>query len=311
MITVFISYSHKDEDLKERVLVHLHALKRERLIGVWHDRMLRPGEHLDRAIEAELAAAKLVLLLISPDFIYSDYCTEKEMKRAFIRARKGECKVVPIILRPCHWSRIPIDNTGRKLGEFVATPRNAVPVTRWPKGEDDALTDVVGQIRDLINDKTPMRARKTSRPRKRRRLARRHIGGPPKRVNHDVYLANAIWRVFLGTWDLPPHRERTPAGPKENQRFFDLVTKEFRQKAFDGELPIWGKRNKSDLIEAVPKEFWKDHRVAYLNVIRENPANLSVERVGSLQPSKEWREFMTNRSTVDAVWPKRLARRRH
>jgi len=277
--------------------------------------MLRPGEHLDHAVEAELEAAKLVLLLISPDFIYSDYCTEKEMKRAFIRARKGECKVVPVILRPCHWSRIPIDNTGRKLGEFVATPRNAVPVTRWPKGEDDALTDVVGQIRDLINDKTPMRARKTRRSptpqRTRRGRARRdvEVAGVLKRAKHDVWLADAIWRVFLGTWELPPHPERTPAGPKENQRFFDLVTKEFRQKAFDAELPIWAKRKNSDLIEAVPKEFWKDHRVSYLNVIREKPATLSVERVGSLQRSNEWHEFRTNRSAVDAIWPKKRWRR--
>jgi hypothetical protein len=67
MISAFISYAHADEKLKERFLVHLGALKRERLIDVWHDRMLRPGEHLDRAIEAELAAAHLVILLVSPD----------------------------------------------------------------------------------------------------------------------------------------------------------------------------------------------------------------------------------------------------
>ena len=73
MISVFISYAHADEKLKQRFLVHLDALKRERLIGIWHDQMLRPGEHLDRAIEAQLAAAKLVILLVSPDFISSDY----------------------------------------------------------------------------------------------------------------------------------------------------------------------------------------------------------------------------------------------
>src|SRR5262245_41355084 len=75
------------------------TLKRERLIGVCHDRMLRPGEHLDRAIEVELAAADLVILLVSPDFINSDYCTEREMQRAFARAKEGRCKVVPVILK--------------------------------------------------------------------------------------------------------------------------------------------------------------------------------------------------------------------
>jgi predicted nucleotide-binding protein len=110
MISVFISYAHADEKLKNRFLVHLGALKRERLIGVWHDRMLRPGDHLDKAIETELAAADLVILLVTPDFINSDYCTEKEMQRAFARAKDGRCKVIPVILKPSLWRDIPIDD---------------------------------------------------------------------------------------------------------------------------------------------------------------------------------------------------------
>jgi hypothetical protein len=107
----------------------------------------------------------------------------------------------------------------------------------------------------------------------------------------------------LGKWDLPSHAERAPKGDSENQRFYDLVTKEFRQAAFDGRLPIWAKRRGSDLWEAVPKEYWKDRRLAYLNVIREDPSTLSVEEEGSLRRSNEWREFMTSRSVVDALWP--------
>src|SRR5215216_4117785 len=103
MISAFISYAHVDEKLKDRFLVHLAALKRERLIGVWHDRMLKPGDHFDRAIEAELAAADLIILLVSPDFINSDYCTEKEMQRAFARAKDERCRVVAVILKPCLW----------------------------------------------------------------------------------------------------------------------------------------------------------------------------------------------------------------
>jgi hypothetical protein len=119
----------------------------------------------------------------------------------------------------------------------------------------------------------------------------------------DVWLADAIWRAFLGTWDLPSHEERAPEGESENQRFYDLATKEFRQVAFDGRLPTWAKRRNSDLWELVPKEFWKDYRISYLNVIREDPTKLSVEKEGSLRTSNEWREFMTSRSTVDTLWP--------
>jgi len=92
---------------------------------------------------------------------------------------------------------------------------------------------------------------------------------------------------FLRTWDLPSHGERAPQGLSENQRFYDLVTKTFRQVAFDGRVPI----SNSDLWQLVPNEFWKDHRIAYLNVIREDPTTLSVEKEGSLRPSNEWREF--------------------
>jgi TIR domain len=152
MISVFISYAHRDKKLKDRFLVHLGALKRERLIGIWHDQMLRPGEHLDKAIEAELAAADLVILLVSPDFINSDYCTEKEMRRAFARAKEGRGKVVHVILKPSLWQDIPIDDEGGRLGDFVALPHDGKPVTRSRHGQESALDSVVAGIRRLIKE---------------------------------------------------------------------------------------------------------------------------------------------------------------
>jgi TIR domain len=301
MISVFISYAHADEKLKDRFLVHLGALKRERLIGVWHDRMLRPGDHLDRAIEAELAAAKLVILLVSPDFINSDYCTEKEMQRAFARAKRGQCKVVAVILKPSRWREIPIDDEGGRLGDFVALPKDGKPVTR---NREKALDSVVASIRRLIEDQSAPGP--VALPPKRDDTSPAvDVMHPPthKSFERDVWLADAIWRAFLGTWDLPVHGEREPEGQSENQRFYDLVTKEFRQAAFDDRLPTWAKRSNSDLWEFVPKEFWKDHRISYLNVIREDPTKLSVEKEGSVRPSKEWREFMTSKRAVDAQWP--------
>lgn len=297
MTSVFISYAHADERLKERLLVHLAALSREGLMGVWHDRMLKPGEHLDTAIEAELAAADLVILLISPDFINSNYCTEKEMQRAFARAKEGQCKVAAVILKPCQWYNIPIDGGGR-LGDFLAIPRDGKPVTQWSH-RDAAWDSVVADIRDLITNggaagtvEQPQEKDAASSPVSTAVYGKR-----------NVWLSDAVWRAFLGTWDLPPHGERAPIGEKENQRFYDLVTKEFRQAAFDGQLPIWAKRSNSDLWEDVPEEYWKDHRISYLNVVREDPTKLSVEEAGSFKHSNEWREFMTNRAAVNTIWP--------
>lgn len=148
MISAFISYAHADELLKDRFLVHLAALRREGLIGVWHDRMLRPGEHLNSAIDIELAAADLVILLVSPCFIHSNYCYEKEMQRAFARAKSGQCKVTAVILEPCQWANIPIEGGGR-LGDFLAVPRDGKPVTEWPN-RNAAFNNVIAAIRELM-----------------------------------------------------------------------------------------------------------------------------------------------------------------
>lgn len=150
MVSVFISYAHADEKLKDRFLVHLGALKREGLIGVWHDRMLKLGDHLDTAIEEQLAAANLVILLVSPDFINSDYCAEREMQRAFARAKQGQCKVAAVILKQCQWKNIPID-AGGKLGDFLATPQNGKAVMNF-KNREAAWDGVVTDVRGLIED---------------------------------------------------------------------------------------------------------------------------------------------------------------
>jgi hypothetical protein len=74
MTTGFISYTHTDTALKEQLVHHLAPLRREGLIDLWHDGMLRPGEHLDPAVQAALAASDVVILLVSADFIASEYC---------------------------------------------------------------------------------------------------------------------------------------------------------------------------------------------------------------------------------------------
>lgn len=148
MATGFISYTHADEGLKEQLVRHLAPLQREGLIDIWHDGKLRPGEHLDPTVQAALAASDLVILLISADFIASEYCYEQEMLRAFARQRVGKARVVPIILRPCQWKGVPIGN-GETLSEFVALPKDGKAVTSWPDN-DTAFDNAVGAIRDML-----------------------------------------------------------------------------------------------------------------------------------------------------------------
>ena len=144
----FISYTHADSALKEQFVRHLAPLQREGLIELWHDGMLRPGEHLDPAVQAALAASDVVILLVSADFIASEYCYEQEMLRAFTRQREGTARVIPIILRPCQWMGVPIGD-GETLSEFVALPKDGRAVISW-SDTDTAFDNAVGAIRDML-----------------------------------------------------------------------------------------------------------------------------------------------------------------
>jgi hypothetical protein len=142
--TLFFSYSHADENLRDQLEKHLVALQRQGIISSWHDRRITAGTELADAIDGHLDAADVILLLISPDFIASDYCYEREMKRAMERHRKGEARVIPVILRPCDWKDLP-------FGTLLATPRDGRAITMWPNS-DEAFLDVVTSIKRALSE---------------------------------------------------------------------------------------------------------------------------------------------------------------
>ena len=115
MIKVFISYSHADEELRRQFDVHLKSLQRQGIVDVWHDRRIGAGEDLADAIDEALAAADRILLLVSPDFIASSYCSEIEMQEAMRRHDAGDAIVIPVIGRACDWQ-------GLSFGRLRATP---------------------------------------------------------------------------------------------------------------------------------------------------------------------------------------------
>jgi hypothetical protein len=106
-IEVFISYSHKDELLWNELEKHLSILKRQKLILTWFDRKIGAGEEWKGQIDEHLDSAQVILLLISADFLASDYCYDIEMIHAMERHESGEARVIPIILRPVDWAGAP------------------------------------------------------------------------------------------------------------------------------------------------------------------------------------------------------------
>ena len=140
--TIFFSYSHVDESLRDQLEVHLAMLKRQGLIEAWHDRRIKAGDDVDVSIAAELERAEVILLLVSPDFLASKYCYDVEMSRAMERQQAGDARVIPVILRHCDWHDAP-------FGKLVAAPKDGKPIKSWPD-TDAAFLDVVSMIRHAL-----------------------------------------------------------------------------------------------------------------------------------------------------------------
>ena len=98
-IEVFLSYSHRDEDLREKLTKHLGLLQRQGLISAWFDRKIDAGTEWEQTIDAHLETASIILLLVSADFLASNYCYDIEMQRAMNRHEAREACVIPVILR--------------------------------------------------------------------------------------------------------------------------------------------------------------------------------------------------------------------
>ncbi|WP_412775554.1 toll/interleukin-1 receptor domain-containing protein [Thalassospira lucentensis] len=142
MTKIFFSYSHADENLRDTLEKHLTALARQGLIETWHDRRITAGTELNGEISKNLDESDVILLLISPDFIASNYCFDIEMKHALSRHKAGETTVIPVILRHCDWHDMP-------FGKLMATPTDGKPVKAWPD-LDEAFVDVIKAIKAVI-----------------------------------------------------------------------------------------------------------------------------------------------------------------
>jgi hypothetical protein len=146
MAKVFFSYSHRDETLRDELEKHLSILKRQGFIETWNDRRIIAGTDLKHEISQNLETADVILLLVSSDFLDSDYCYDIEMKRAMACHEAGETRVIPVILRPCDWRGAP-------FGKLLATPPDGKPVTRFPT-LDDAFVEVVAAIKQALGQRS-------------------------------------------------------------------------------------------------------------------------------------------------------------
>jgi TIR domain len=141
-LEVFYSYAHEDECLRDELEKHLKLLQRQNLISNWHDRRIEPGSEWASEIDSHVKSADIILLLVSADFMSSDYCYGVEMKEALERHRRHDAIVIPIILTPVLWDSAP-------FARIQALPRDGKPITSWPD-RAEAFADIARGIRDVV-----------------------------------------------------------------------------------------------------------------------------------------------------------------
>ncbi len=143
-LKLFYCYAREDRALRDELDLHLSGLKRQRYITSWSDREIAPGIEWEQKIDTHLNTADIILLLVSPHFMASDYCYGIEMERALQRHLAGTARVIPIVMRPVDWHGAPFST-------LQMLPTDAKPITRWPD-RDEAFWDVASNIRLMIQE---------------------------------------------------------------------------------------------------------------------------------------------------------------
>lgn len=143
-LELFYCYAREDTSWRDQLDKHLSALKRLDNLRVWYDGNIIAGTVWEDEIKAHLNSANIVVLLVSSDFLASDYCYSIEMQRALERHAQKTARVIPIIIRPVDWHGAPFSH-------LQILPERAKPVTRW-SNIDDAFENVAKEIRKAAKD---------------------------------------------------------------------------------------------------------------------------------------------------------------
>lgn len=142
---VFISYSHKDLPFLKRLLVHLRPLERDGRIQLFADTKLRAGDKWRDEIREALTAARVAILLVSADFLASDFIVDNELPPLLSGAERQGTRIVPVVVKPCRFTR------DRNLRDFQAINSPDRPLINLPEGEQEEIFDDIARlVEDLL-----------------------------------------------------------------------------------------------------------------------------------------------------------------
>jgi formylglycine-generating enzyme required for sulfatase activity len=214
-VRLFYSYSHRDEAFRQELEAHLSFMRRSNLTAEWHDRKIDAGDEWKVQIDHYIGTADIVLLLISADFIASDYCWSEEMTKALARHERGEASVIPVILRPCRWKSTP-------LAKLQAVPKDAKAISEW-SSRDAAFDDIAAAIERTVAKLMEHRCRATEQ-------VRAEAEGAHQRAEAEAARLAAEQRT-----NAKAKEERQRLEAEANREAEELTKAEAKRKAEDEE----------------------------------------------------------------------------
>lgn len=142
---IFISYSHKDKQYMDRLSIHLKPLEKKGLLDVWVDTKILAGAKWKEEIRNALSRTQAAILLVSADFLASDFIVDNELPPLLEKAKEDGSTIIPVILKPCRFVR------EKTLSQFQAINSPAEPVSGMDEHGKELIYDAITQrIEDLL-----------------------------------------------------------------------------------------------------------------------------------------------------------------
>jgi len=238
---IFISYSHKDEKWKNRLVEHLDVFRMQGVWEVWHDRRIKAGDEWNPKIENAINSADAAILLISHHFLASKFILEKEVPLLLERKHEGKIEIFPLIVKACPW-----DAFGW-LKSMQLCPTDGKALSSFSDHKIDAiLTDFVKEMKGKLNPTALPEVTQVKTP---KRISLSKLHDMPADVKYVANLGKNVKKNEQGAWEayyqdwivmvyIPAGEFKMGQTEEEKQWLIDHIGEKDYNEYIKNELPL-------------------------------------------------------------------------